>query len=514
MHVEGSPGPIKLNIRIIADELNDLGWDISANAAADPNTFLNYTIFDGQTKFDHELVYFIPNGKAGAFPVHKYAFVSCEKVAGDAPHVCVSGKTELQTINELNNIFQKYRKFEQELNEVLINGGSLTELCQVATRFLNNPLYIHDNMFCILALPQYVAGMREFDVDKNTGKTYIPLWLINDFKFDEEYQKTLTMHSAQFWSNEQYPRDYRCLYVNIWDGTYYMGRLLIEEIWSPIKPGQLSIAEYFALYGRAVMLRDININETDLAAYEKLFMNILAGNTVDQGLLTRLLGVMKWDDQDSFICVKTISQDKSLAVKSDKSLRSKYADLIKSFFCFYYDDQSCLIINLTKSGLMSSDPERLLAPVIRESYMYAGISNPFRDLRLIPQAFKQTDYVLGEIRNNPGKWMDTFNHCVLSYMIKGVKQDLSLNMIIDPELIDLIEYDKKNNSFLYETLKTYLENERDITRTAELLSVHRTTIIYRLGRIEKYFKMDLSDINNRLYLLICFKMIEQSGKGL
>lgn len=240
--------------------------------------------------------------------------------------------------------------------------------------------------------------------------------------------------------------------------------------------------------------------------------NMLCGNNVDLTLLTRMLDVLKWSDSDSFICVKAISRDMDLAVKSDKSLRSKYAEHIKSFFCFYYDNQCCLIVNLTKSGLKSSDLERLLAPLIRESYMYAGISNPFRDFRLIPQTFKQTDYILAEIRSDPGKWVNSFNHCVLNYMINGVRQDLSLNMIVDPDLMDLIEYDKKNNSFLYETIKTYLENERNITKTAELLSVHRTTVIYRLDRIEKFFKMDLEDINNRLYLLICFKMLDQAGE--
>ena len=198
-------------------------------------------------------------------------------------------------------------------------------------------------------------------------------------------------------------------------------------------------------------------------------------------------------------------------MKSVKPLRSKFAELFKSFSCFYSDDQCCLIINLSKSEIESSDVERLLAPFIRESLMYAALSSPFRNLRYIYQAFKQVDYVLGRLKDDPGSWIGSFSHCVLDYMIKGVIQDLSISMIIDQDLLDLIEYDKKNESFLYVTLRSFLENERDITKTAEILSVHRTTLIYRLGRIKKFFKLDLEDADNRLYLMICFKMIEQMG---
>ena len=509
MKASGVPRLIKLNTRIIADELTDLGWDIKVCSAEDPAEFMNYTVFDDQASLSHDMVYYLPAGKAGSFPVHKYAFISLEDIAGDAPHICVSGRTEIQVVNALNDMFRKYRIFRDNLNEVLVNDGSLTDLCRVGMDFFGNPLYIHDNMFCILALPQYVAGMREFEVDKTTGKSYIPLWLVNDFKFDEEYQRTLTTHKAEMWGNEQYPRDFRCMYVNIWDGSYYMGRLIIEEMWTPIKPGQMKTAECFALYARAVMLRNLNFEESYVAAFEDAFARMLNGEPVDDSVCSRLMNTMGWQDSDSYICVKTISQDPALAVKSDNSLRSKYAEIIKSFFSFYYDNECCLLVNLTKSGLSSTDLERLLAPFIRESYMYAGMSNSFRDIRYAPQGFKQVDHVLAQMSKDPGKWINSFSRCVLDYMIKGVSKELSLSMIVDPKLLDIIAHDKKNHSLLYETLRTYLENERDISRTAELLSVHRTTIIYRLGRIERFFNLDLDDPDKRLYLLICFKMLDQ-----
>ncbi len=417
--------------------------------------------------------------------------------------------SDIRAVNLLCGIFEKYHKFELALNEVLIGEGDLTDLCQTGIDFLKNPLYVHDNMFCILALPQYVAGMREFDVDRSTGRSYIPLWLVNDFKFDEEYQKTLSTHGAQYWGNEQYPRDFRCLYVNIWDGSYYMGRLIIEEMRSSITPGQLIVAEYFARFVREIMLREMKGNENNQAIFDGIFRNMVSNSPVDPETYERFLKVLNWKESDSYICIKTVSQNTSLAVKSDNSLRSTYAELFRSFFCFYNNDQCFLIVNLTRSDLRREDVDSLLAPVIRESYMYAGLSYVFHDLRNAYQAFRQVDFVLSEIPKNPGKWVNSFDRCVLDYMINGVGRELSLNMLITPDLLSLIDYDKKNDSFLYLTLKTFLENERSIPRTSEQLSIHRSTLLYRLGKIEKFLKADLEDDNVRLYLRICFKILER-----
>ncbi|MBR5730672.1 MAG: hypothetical protein IKX89_01835, partial [Firmicutes bacterium] len=246
-------GSIKLNIGVIVDELTELGWELTANTAGDAGTFINYAIFDDQADLSHQYVYFVPTGKILTFPVHKYAYVSCEQRRGDAPHIRISGKTDIQVINALNAVFQKYRSFEKALSDVLLAGGSLDELSLILQKELGNPLFIHDNMFCILAMPRHVEGMRQFEVDKVTGKQYVPLWLVNEFKFDEDYQKTLSTHGAQFWEKDHYTRETRCLFVNLWEGDYYLGRLIIEEISTQIKAGQILIAEYFALYAEAVM---------------------------------------------------------------------------------------------------------------------------------------------------------------------------------------------------------------------------------------------------------------------
>ena len=51
-------------------------------------------------------------------------------------------------------------------------------------------------------------------------------------------------------------------------------------------------------------------------------------------------------------------------------------------------------------------------------------------------------------------------------------------------------------------------HERSIPRTAEALIIHRTTLTYRLGKLEELWNLNLDDSDTRLYLLLSFRMLE------
>lgn len=73
-------------------------------------------------------------------------------------------------------------------------------------------------------------------------------------------------------------------------------------------------------------------------------------------------------------------------------------------------------------------------------------------------------------------------------------------------LMPLKEYDAVHNTQLLETLRIYLETSCNAKETAEQMYTHYNTIPYRLERIKKLLQLNLDDINDRLQLLIAFKL--------
>lgn len=55
----------------------------------------------------------------------------------------------------------------------------------------------------------------------------------------------------------------------------------------------------------------------------------------------------------------------------------------------------------------------------------------------------------------------------------------------------------------------YLTNERALLHTAELMDIHRTTLLYRIRRIEELTRLQLDDEQTRFDLLLSFHLIFQ-----
>ena len=99
------------------------------------------------------------------------------------------------------------------------------------------------------------------------------------------------------------------------------------------------------------------------------------------------------------------------------------------------------------------------------------------------------------------------NHQHLRYDQLGLYQLFSdLNQthlyesFVETQLGALIHYDADNHTQLVETLSLYLQNNCNISHTADAAFTHRNTIKYRITRIEELLHIDLQNASARLNL--------------
>lgn len=101
---------------------------------------------------------------------------------------------------------------------------------------------------------------------------------------------------------------------------------------------------------------------------------------------------------------------------------------------------------------------------------------------------------------------------VLAY-IRFVIKNNAIIKIGNPELEKIKNYDRQHSFSLYGTLKMYIQNERRINETAQALYIHRSTLKYRIEKIEEIADLELDDFNERMYCLLCFILDETDGEG-
>lgn len=103
-------------------------------------------------------------------------------------------------------------------------------------------------------------------------------------------------------------------------------------------------------------------------------------------------------------------------------------------------------------------------------------------------------------------------------------EDLGMYRILDrasdrPEVHDfvmewlgpLLSYDRKKNADLVMTLTQYLDCGGNYDAAAQSLTIHRSTLRYRLGRIRDISGRDLQDVEDRLNLHLATRIVRITG---
>ena len=106
-------------------------------------------------------------------------------------------------------------------------------------------------------------------------------------------------------------------------------------------------------------------------------------------------------------------------------------------------------------------------------------------------------------------WCYRFDDYLLEYILSQSSHQISPELLVSSRLDALINYDRENKTELYRTLQVYLEHERNSLQTAKTLFIHRSSLVYRLERIQKITKIDLDNPRHRLLLQICFRRKSQ-----
>ncbi len=505
-------GRMLLSIRMLADPLDELFWEYQVQLEGDTPRLRGCQLYCGQSPLQEDLIYLLPEGVQD-FPIDTYSYITPEDLQGRAPHIrCVRHPIN-EVLNTILTTFQHYHDFEMQLGAIVTGGGSLSDLCLLSSDFFRNPVYIHDNMFTVLAMSHRVDGTLKLEYNEKNGRIHIPLWLIDDFKFDNSYRSTLEQHHASIWGNDQYPFNMRSLYVNLWDGSQYRGRLLINEISTPLQPGQFQAAEYLAEYIMMILRRNDRDRNHHYRSFDDTFIDLISTGQADRYDLEAMLDVLDWDARDQYLCLKLQSQDSDIAIRSDGALRSKLASLLQHYFSFYYEQQLCAVVNLTRFRVSPHAIRLQLAPHIRDSYMFGGLSSPVSGILTIGSGFRQADIALrAAAAAKHSQWLVSFADCALDYIQSCAAEQLPPELLAAPVLQELRQFDKAHSTQYYDTLRAFLLHERSIPKTAEALIIHRTTLTYRLGKLQEQWNLNLDDSDTRLYLLLSFRLLDAGGR--
>ena len=113
-------------------------------------------------------------------------------------------------------------------------------------------------------------------------------------------------------------------------------------------------------------------------------------------------------------------------------------------------------------------------------------------------------------KDRPGEpFYDCFDYGIEFILQSGSMKDACLACM--PAVVEMWESRSSGND-QFHTLKTFLDNERSVSKTAEALFTHRNTIIYRLKKIEELLGCNLDEVYIREYCRLSIRILELAQK--
>lgn len=139
-----------------------------------------------------------------------------------------------------------------------------------------------------------------------------------------------------------------------------------------------------------------------------------------------------------------------------------------------------------------------------------GVSVSSGDFHSIGTQIRQAVFVTEQVNCREGIFC--CEDYAFRYMLNVLLQDESVPFLFHPAIEKLYNYDRDNQSELLFTLKLYLDNNKNLQKTLEALNIHRSTLKYRLQRIEDIIGMNLgsSEDEDYLRLSVWMKFYEES----
>lgn len=174
---------------------------------------------------------------------------------------------------------------------------------------------------------------------------------------------------------------------------------------------------------------------------------------------------------------------------------------------FYYDSAFVLVMNDIEDEVRKSIVEgmvrRAKMRTSKEIPFYVGVGTQVIDISNLYLSFQRAESAMKRAMKTKQAVM-RFDEMGVYRLLYSVTDKQLLEEMREEPLKPLLDYDKKHNSNLVDTLEMYLFYDGSIQKVAAAMFTHRNTVIYRVNKIKEMLGTDLSSPKERMKYQVAY----------
>lgn len=395
--------------------------------------------------------------------------------------------------NDIMDIFDQCNNWSDYMRENLENL-TIQELLNEGKKMLGDLIYLGDPSFYVYAQASSEDTIfNNQDIEKILSENTISIEAISLVNQHDEIRR----YNKHSYSLEIPDKHMKGAVRNLFSNGQFEGWLVhqIQED-SSITPCDMDFQDELGDIIERWM--DIHQERNEMLGQSGIFLNILNGTYSNQTEIFRRLSVFQWNNGDHFqvIAFKALSTKSLQEIILGRNLSIEF----KKAYTLRYQNTLYMIRNLDKDdkGTFTS---RLQATLKSADYA-CGQSPVFTNIFSLQENLRLSNVAV-QYAIQSDTPICTFEDAALPYCFSLINEN-SLTNVAHPAISILLDYDRCHKTVMYDTLKEFLNYERNLIKTATALHIHRSTLIYRIERIQKLTGLDLDDKSLRLHLMISY----------
>ncbi len=437
--------------------------------------------------------------------VHVYQSGDCVVCNGEGNIIRIRNITETQAFEIIQSVFDYYQDWLDRI-VAFIRAKDYQALVDLAWQVFQNPLILLDGNNKLLGISKKYAP-AEMDQEWNYLCNYGYSSLNSVQKMRYDYKSIDFMHPGlqiyQFSGSQQMKFDgvSYCMYCN----EIICGRINLLAKDRPLNAGDYQLLQVIAgilepMLGQSYYERFLHNSN--------VFYNVLFSKPYDEASLEMQLNYQQWSKTDTYqLALLHLPEESGLPGHSAMNIMLHTLSQQLPY---------CVTLRKKPYILILSNQEFAKDPGFLQFQQAIADNNPVEIGFSLPcRGIAGTNYLFGQARAainygkifSPTSRIHRFFDYAIEYMLTSSSFADCLHACC-PSVRELWEMKKENNQEMFDTLKSYLDNERSVTKTSAALFTHRNTILYRIKKIQELLEEDLDSPYVRGYIRLSIRILE------
>lgn len=415
---------------------------------------------------------------------------------------------EIKRVLELiQGIFDTYEDWSNTLNQH-IRQKEYQEAIDEAWKIFKNPMILLDANNKVLGMTRQYG---EDAIDSEWAYLYrygfSSLNAINHMRHTQTNYKFLNHGQMNFqWKNNnflQYPGISYCMYFN----DLCCGRINVLSKDRPLNPGDAQLLQYVCSQLEP-SLGQVTF-EDFIGNSGSVFINLLHNKPYEKEKLEVQLHYQNWKPEDTYH-LALVHPTQEIEGKNIPAQMNTLFQLISMNIpqAVILRQPPYIIILTANHQLEQPQIKAFLEKMVENNPVHIGFSLALSGIFHLNILYKQAEYAIssGPLLD-PGKSLYSFWNYAVDYMVLS---DMPLEEKIYaclPQLVEMWKLKQEKGDVMFRTLECFLDCERSISLTSQLMFLHKNTASYRIKKAQEFLKWDLNDPEIRKYCMLSIRIL-------